>query len=133
MYNSLDSRLFGIWVDEGEKTGTTGIIYIFFKDGTFFESFRFLYGQGQIYVGTYRTEGNILFLTNEGIEEEKFFFEIDEIEGILRVKHETWETREFYLSMGFAPLEIFPLFWNEENPCLFMAKYLGNNEVSMNR
>ena len=43
------------------------------------------------------------------------------------------KTREFYLSMGFAPLEIFPLFWNEENPCLFMAKYLGNNEVSMSR
>ena len=32
------------------------------------------------------------------------------------------KTRLFYLARGFAPLEVFPLFWNEENPCLFMAK-----------
>jgi GNAT superfamily N-acetyltransferase len=34
-------------------------------------------------------------------------------------------TRAFYLRMGFIPLEVFTTFWNEENPCLFMAKYLG--------
>jgi ribosomal protein S18 acetylase RimI-like enzyme len=32
------------------------------------------------------------------------------------------KTRAFYMSMGFRPLEIFPLYWDEENPCLFMAK-----------
>ena len=95
--NSLDSRLFGIWIDEGEKTGTTGIIYIFFSDGTFFESFRFPYGQGQIYAGTYRTEGNIVYLTTAGSEEGKYYFEIDEIEGVLRMKYETWETREYIM------------------------------------
>jgi len=34
-------------------------------------------------------------------------------------------TRAFYLKMGFIPLEVFTTFWNEENPCLFLAKYLG--------
>jgi GNAT superfamily N-acetyltransferase len=35
-------------------------------------------------------------------------------------------TRHFYLSAGFRPLEVFPLLWDESNPCLFMAKYVGN-------
>ena len=33
-------------------------------------------------------------------------------------------TRIFYLKMGFIPLEIFPMYWDKDNPCLFMAKYL---------
>lgn len=33
-------------------------------------------------------------------------------------------TREFYLSMGFRPLEVFPTIWDEANPCLLMAKHL---------
>jgi hypothetical protein len=32
------------------------------------------------------------------------------------------KTRKFYLSVGFLPLEVFPLLWDENNPCLFMAK-----------
>jgi len=36
------------------------------------------------------------------------------------------KTRLFYQSMGFYPLEVFPLFWDEDNPCLFMAKHLAN-------
>lgn len=35
------------------------------------------------------------------------------------------KTRRFYLSMGFSPLEVFPTLWDEHNPCLFMAKYIG--------
>ena len=35
------------------------------------------------------------------------------------------KTRAFYLSAGFLPLEVFPLLWDAENPCLFLAKYLG--------
>jgi N-acetylglutamate synthase-like GNAT family acetyltransferase len=38
------------------------------------------------------------------------------------------KTRLFYLSQGFKPLEVFPLLWGEDNPCLFMAKYLGLKE-----
>ena len=34
-------------------------------------------------------------------------------------------TRKFYLSMGFKPLQVFPLFWDEDNPCLLMARYVG--------
>lgn len=34
------------------------------------------------------------------------------------------KTREFYAAVGFRPLEVFPLLWDEENPCLFMGKYL---------
>lgn len=32
------------------------------------------------------------------------------------------KTRRFYKGMGFRPLEVFPLLWDEHNPCLFMAK-----------
>ena len=34
-------------------------------------------------------------------------------------------TRAFYKKAGFVPLEVFPTLWDEENPCLFMAKYIG--------
>jgi len=34
------------------------------------------------------------------------------------------KTRLFYLARGFKPLEVFPLLWDEDNPCLFMAKYI---------
>ncbi|MCL2081123.1 MAG: GNAT family N-acetyltransferase [Oscillospiraceae bacterium] len=34
------------------------------------------------------------------------------------------KTRLFYLSVGFKPLEVFPLHWDENNPCLFMAKHI---------
>lgn len=37
------------------------------------------------------------------------------------------KTRQFYLSMGFRPLEVFPLYWDKDNPCLFMAKFLSGN------
>ncbi|MDI9513469.1 MAG: GNAT family N-acetyltransferase [Clostridiaceae bacterium] len=41
-------------------------------------------------------------------------------------QYEPYErTRAFYFKNGFYPLEVFPLFWNEENPCLFLAKYIG--------
>ena len=39
------------------------------------------------------------------------------------------KTRLFYESMGFKPLEVFPTLWDESNPCLFLAKYLGIAEV----
>ena len=32
------------------------------------------------------------------------------------------KTRLFYHSVGFKPLEVFPLYWDKDNPCLFMAK-----------
>ena len=35
------------------------------------------------------------------------------------------KTRLFYESMGFMPLEVFPTLWDENNPCLFLAKYIG--------
>jgi len=31
-------------------------------------------------------------------------------------------TRAFYRAMGFMPLEVFPLHWDEANPCLLMVK-----------
>ena len=34
------------------------------------------------------------------------------------------KTRKFYLKMDFRPLEVFPLLWGEDNPCLFMAKHI---------
>jgi len=32
------------------------------------------------------------------------------------------KTRLFYLAVGFKPLEVFPLLWDEANPCLLMVK-----------
>ncbi|MDD3193697.1 MAG: GNAT family N-acetyltransferase [Oscillospiraceae bacterium] len=31
-------------------------------------------------------------------------------------------TRAFYLREGFLPLELFPTFWDADNPCLFLAR-----------
>ena len=36
------------------------------------------------------------------------------------------KTRRFYLALGFRALEVFPLYWDENNPCLFMSKYIGS-------
>ncbi|MCL2056334.1 MAG: GNAT family N-acetyltransferase [Oscillospiraceae bacterium] len=36
------------------------------------------------------------------------------------------KTRRFYMAMGFRPLEVFPLFWDKDNPCLFMAKHINS-------
>ncbi|MDL2293555.1 GNAT family N-acetyltransferase [Ruminococcaceae bacterium OttesenSCG-928-D13] len=38
------------------------------------------------------------------------------------------KTRAFYLAMGYRPLEVFPLLWGEDNPCLLMAKHLPAGE-----
>jgi ribosomal protein S18 acetylase RimI-like enzyme len=35
------------------------------------------------------------------------------------------KTRLFYQAMGFKKLETFPLLWDEDNPCLFMAKHIS--------
>lgn len=35
------------------------------------------------------------------------------------------ETRAFYRAMGFLALEEFKEIWDPDNPCLFMAKWLG--------
>lgn len=41
-------------------------------------------------------------------------------------EYEPYErTRAFYRKSGLYPLEVFPLYWNEENPCLFMGKFIG--------
>ena len=34
------------------------------------------------------------------------------------------QTREFYKSVGFFPLEVFPKLWDESNPCLQLVKQL---------
>lgn len=33
-------------------------------------------------------------------------------------------TRQFYLGVGFSPLEIFPTLWHPSNPCLMLIKVL---------
>ena len=49
------------------------------------------------------------------------------------VQYDPYErTRRFYHKMGFVPLEIFPLHWDEENPCLFMADVYKRQYVIMN-
>jgi len=34
------------------------------------------------------------------------------------------KTREFYISLGYEPLEVLKTLWDEENPCLYMIKTL---------
>ena len=38
------------------------------------------------------------------------------------------QTRMFYQSVGFKPLEVLPTLWGEENPCLLMIMYLSNKQ-----
>ena len=35
------------------------------------------------------------------------------------------KTREFYKSVGFIPLEVFPKLWDEANPCLQLVKIIS--------
>lgn len=36
-----------------------------------------------------------------------------------------WQTGEFYKRAGFQPLEVFPLLWSPNNPCLQLVKFLA--------
>ena len=38
------------------------------------------------------------------------------------------KTRQFYLAIGFRPLEVFPLHWDKDNPCLFLAKCISSSK-----
>lgn len=35
------------------------------------------------------------------------------------------QTRNFYLKHGFIPVDVYKKIWNEENPCLLMAKIIN--------
>ena len=39
-------------------------------------------------------------------------------------EHSLARTHRFYAAEGFVPLEVLPTLWDEENPCLPMAKVL---------
>ena len=43
------------------------------------------------------------------------------------------KTRLFYQSVGFKPLEVFPLLWDKDNPCLFMAKSFVKRNDKVNK
>jgi len=57
-------------------------------------------------------ENNIEFLTVKTLDES------GESESYDR-------TRLFYQAMGFKPLEVFPMYWDKDNPCLFMVKTIS--------
>ncbi|MCL2843715.1 MAG: GNAT family N-acetyltransferase [Oscillospiraceae bacterium] len=57
----------------------------------------------------YCKENNIEFLTVKTLDES-------------RESKSYQKTRLFYLDAGFKPLEVFPLYWDADNPCLFMVK-----------
>jgi ribosomal protein S18 acetylase RimI-like enzyme len=42
-------------------------------------------------------------------------------------------TRRFYEAIGFEPIEVFPTFWNENNPCLLMLKPIACAPPERNR
>lgn len=69
--------------------------------------------------------GSQLLMTVENFckENEYHFITVKTLDA--SVEYEPYDrTRAFYLKNGFYPLEVFPLYWNEENPCLFLAKCL---------
>ena len=66
------------------------------------------------YCEKYCTDNKIEFLTVKTLDESAESEDYD-------------KTRMFYQFMGFKPLEVFPLLWDEDNPCLFLVKYLGLN------
>lgn len=35
------------------------------------------------------------------------------------------KTRAFYIAMGFKPIGVFKTIWDEDNPCLLLAKHLS--------
>jgi len=37
------------------------------------------------------------------------------------------KTRAFYHAVGFRPLEVFPMYWDADNPCLLMVMCLNEN------
>jgi len=40
-----------------------------------------------------------------------------------RVNQAYANTRQFYTSVGFLPVEVFPNLWSADNPCLMMVKH----------
>jgi HEPN domain-containing protein/GNAT superfamily N-acetyltransferase len=71
-------------------------------------------GIGRRLIGScenYCLENNLEFLTVKTLDESGNSESYD-------------RTRQFYQAMGFKPLEVFPLHWDEENPCLFMVKII---------
>ena len=55
---------------------------------------------------------NIEFLTVKTLDES-------------RESHDYTKTRLFYQAVGFTPLEVFPLHWSADNPCLFLAMHIA--------
>lgn len=43
----------------------------------------------------------------------------------LRADENYEKTKQFYLAMGFSPVEVFKTLWGEHNPCLLMIKSVG--------
>ena len=39
-------------------------------------------------------------------------------------------TRAWYLKMGFEPLQVFPLLWDESNPCLQLVKRIDQSTTT---
>lgn len=61
----------------------------------------------------YCKERNFVFLTVKTLDESANYPPYD-------------RTRAFYAKEGFLPLEMFPLFWDAENPCLFLARTVAD-------
>ncbi len=60
---------------------------------------------------TYCKENGIEFLTVKTLDQSR--------------ESKSYEkTRLFYQLVGFKPLEVFPLLWDKDNPCLFMIKVI---------
>ena len=70
-------------------------------------------------IGTMLIEGVEKFCVTNGFK----YLTVKTLDG--SAVYEPYErTRKFYSKLGFIPLEVFPLYWDEANPCLFLAKYL---------
>jgi GNAT superfamily N-acetyltransferase len=59
-------------------------------------------------------------LRQEGVE----YLQVKTLSPSRADEHYAW-TRAFYHAMGFRPLEEIKQIWDEDNPCLLMVKYIG--------
>jgi GNAT superfamily N-acetyltransferase len=57
------------------------------------------------------------------VESEKEYLTVKTLDES-RASRSYEKTRLFYLSVGFKPLEVFPLYWDKDNPCLLLVKHI---------
>ena len=65
---------------------------------------------------------NLISEAEKYLADKNFKYLIVKTLSELRVNEEYEKTRQFYLGVGFLPVQVFKTLWDEHNPCLLMIK-----------